>query len=200
MRQGIFFILLPFLISKKNFRDDIRNFREKYIQEHLRDEHSPIKEKEATQLRFYKPNIKYRVQGLFTKIYDSKGFIMETYSGKKKHYYTYGKVEFRFQDKVHALYIYQSKKLMENEKYADYLFIPFKDRTNYKTTYGGGRYLDLKTSDIHNRRIALDFNKSYNPYCAYAGGYSCPIPPTENHLPFSIKAGEKKYRGSTNQH
>jgi uncharacterized protein (DUF1684 family) len=78
-------------------------------------------------------------------------------------------------------------------KYKNYLFVPFKDMTNGKETYGGGRYLDLETTDIQNDSVILDFNKAYNPYCAYSNGYSCPIPPKENHLAVSIEAGEKTF-------
>jgi uncharacterized protein (DUF1684 family) len=73
------------------------------------------------------------------------------------------------------------------------LFVPFKDRTNYDATYGGGRYIDLSTKDIVNGRILLDFNKCYNPYCAFADGFNCPIPPDENSLPIEIAAGEKTF-------
>ena len=60
-------------------------------------------------------------------------------------------------------------------------------------TYGGGRYIDLTITDIKNNLIELDFNKCYNPYCAYSDGYSCPIPPDENNLKIKIEAGEKKF-------
>jgi uncharacterized protein (DUF1684 family) len=73
------------------------------------------------------------------------------------------------------------------------LFIPFNDLTNYEETYGGGRYLDVSTTDIVNGKMVVDFNKSYNPYCAYSDGYNCPIPPDANKLQVTIKAGEKNY-------
>jgi uncharacterized protein (DUF1684 family) len=80
-------------------------------------------------------------------------------------------------------------------QYKDYLYLPFKDFTNGESTYGGGRYLDFKMSDIQeNQTIIIDFNKAYNPYCAYSDGYSCPIPPSENHLQVFIEAGEKNIK------
>ncbi len=71
------------------------------------------------------------------------------------------------------------------------LFVPFRDATTGKETYAAGRYIDLteNTSGIYD----LDFNRAYNPYCAYGGDYSCPIPPEENRLPVPIRAGEKNY-------
>lgn len=71
------------------------------------------------------------------------------------------------------------------------LFIPFRDATSGSETYAPGRYIDLaeNTTGIYE----LDFNRAYNPYCAYSNTYSCPLPPPENTLPVPIRAGEKKY-------
>jgi uncharacterized protein (DUF1684 family) len=71
--------------------------------------------------------------------------------------------------------------------------VPFGDATSGFESYGGGRYLDFTISDIKNNFLPIDFNKAYNPYCAYTAGYSCPIPPKENLLNASISAGEKNY-------
>mgnify|MGYP006303059821 CR=1 FL=1 len=74
------------------------------------------------------------------------------------------------------------------------LFIIFADPTNGDTTYGGGRYLDFRLRDIRNGRLAIDFNRAYNPYCAYGDGYQCPIPPPENHLQTRVAAGERTFK------
>lgn len=72
------------------------------------------------------------------------------------------------------------------------LFVPFSDATSGQETYGAGRYLDLDrtTTGIY----VLDFNTAYNPYCAYNPAYDCPVPPKENKLPVSVRAGEKTPR------
>jgi uncharacterized protein len=119
---------------------------------------------------------------------------MQTHSGKIKQYFKYGFITFTLNNKPYKLYIYQSESLMHKEGFEDYLFLPFTDNTNYKTTYGGGRYLDFKLGDIKNNILELDFNKCYNPYCAYAEGFSCPIPPAENSLQTTIEAGEKLWK------
>lgn len=67
----------------------------------------------------------------------------------------------------------------------------WKDGTSGKTTYGGGRYLEFSTSDVKSQQLVVDFNKAFNPYCAYNPGYACPLPPAENTLEESITAGEK---------
>jgi len=92
-----------------------------------------------------------------------------------------------------TLEIYQSVKLRQQAQYQDLLFMPFKDATNKTQTYGGGRYLDFKIGDIQQGQLEIDFNKCYNPYCAYKDGYACPVPPAVNHLKTRIEAGEKKF-------
>ncbi|MCI0396478.1 MAG: DUF1684 domain-containing protein, partial [Chloroflexi bacterium] len=73
---------------------------------------------------------------------------------------------------------------------------PFRDTTNGQETYGAGRYLDSHRPGLNQLgpdRFEVDFNYSYNPYCAYSEYYSCPLPPRENWLKVPIRAGEKNY-------
>ena len=80
---------------------------------------------------------------------------------------------------------------MSKPGYEDYLFLPFLDNTNGETSYGGGRYVEgrIPEGDI----LVIDFNKAYNPYCAYNEKYSCPIVPRENSVDENIEAGVKAY-------
>ena len=71
----------------------------------------------------------------------------------------------------------------------DRLFVPFADETSGKETYAPGRYLDLDRTATSI--YLVDFNRAYNPYCAYNSKYDCPYPPRENHLPLAIRAGER---------
>jgi uncharacterized protein len=100
-------------------------------------------------------------------------------------------------DTLCSLQVFQNLGLLNDPKYSDHLFIPFTDGTTYTETYGGGRYIDLSTKDIKGDKLMVDFNKCYNPYCAYAEGYNCPIPPVENRLPISIHAGERNWAKET---
>lgn len=70
-------------------------------------------------------------------------------------------------------------------------FLPFRDATSGKESYGAGRYLDVEERD---GRVHIDFNYAYNPYCAYDDAYSCPLPPPDNWLQVSVRAGEATYR------
>src|SRR5690606_10222897 len=122
-----------------------------------------------------------------------KPFMMPTRSGKVKEYRQYALITFQLHGKDITMAVYQSQTLIKDPKYKDHLFLPFTDDTNYKETYGGGRYIDLDLTDIKNSKIVVRFNKCYNPYCAYSDGYNCPIPPKENSLAIEIKAGEKAF-------
>jgi uncharacterized protein len=108
-----------------------------------------------------------------------------TNKGTKKRYIRYGKFRFQLAGKDYALDIYKSIL-------SDYLFIPYKDLTNGKETYEGGRYTDAEV--LSGCQMVLDFNMAYHPSCAYNERFTCPIPPRENFLPIAIKAGEKNHK------
>jgi len=74
---------------------------------------------------------------------------------------------------------------------ADGLFFAFGDRTNGRMTYGGGRFLYADAP--RDGEVELDFNKSYNPPCAFSEFATCPLPPPGNRLKVAVEAGEKKY-------
>jgi len=117
---------------------------------------------------------------------------MNTTTGREPLYVKYGEAHFVFQEKEIVLNIYQNQGLLTQPEYQDYLFLPFTDVTNGASSYAGGRYIDLKIPE--SETILIDFNTAYNPYCAYNGRYSCPIPPEENHLDLKIIAGVKAYK------
>lgn len=74
----------------------------------------------------------------------------------------------------------------------DRLFLVFADRTNGKTTYGGGRYLYTPLPDQEGG-VLIDFNKAYNPPCVFTEYATCPLPPPQNRLDLAVTAGEKIY-------
>ena len=185
--------------SGSSVKQSTKEFRQHYKEKFLKNERSPFYDKADAlkYLRFFKAKSKYKVNGTFHRTPDEKPFEMATYSGDLKPYVKFGVVSFTLNGTKHHLAIYQNltyKKIDPN-----HLFLPFKDATSNKKTYGGGRYLDLKMTDIVGNKMTLDFNQAYNPWCAFSGGYSCPVPPKENHLPVAIKAGEKKYAKKSNK-
>lgn len=71
------------------------------------------------------------------------------------------------------------------------LFVPFRDPTGRSETYPAGRYVEAEPSG--DGRWVLDFNRAYNPYCAYNDQWRCPLPPAENWLDVEIRAGEQRF-------
>jgi len=112
-----------------------------------------------------------------------------TNTGEMRDGLRYGSFEFVAEGQACRLQVYRLDDSANSGQ--PYLFIPFRDATTGTETYSAGRYLDLpeNTSGIYD----LDFNRAYNPLCAYGEGYSCPIAPDENRLPVPIRAGEKNY-------
>lgn len=97
-------------------------------------------------------------------------------------YLRVARAHFELDGRPLALTVYRSLE-------GGHLFVPFTDRTTGKETYGAGRYLDPEPAA--DDRLTLDFNRAYNPYCAYAAHWVCPVPPAENHLDIAVRAGEK---------
>ncbi|WP_439414853.1 DUF1684 domain-containing protein [Larkinella sp. GY13] len=168
--------------------------RENYKAEFLKAPKSPLKKEDLKNLRFYDPDSTYRVEATVQRTPQAEPFELPTYDGQKKSYVPYAVLTFRIQGKSHHLTVYRSLQLARLPQYRDYLFLPFKDATNGQKTYGGGRYMDLRMGDIKDGKVVIDFNKAYNPSCAYSDGYACPIPPKDNHLAVAVEAGEKTYK------
>lgn len=185
--------LAPLTIFAQDFKSEIEKHREEYKAEFLKNSSSPLKIEDFEYLRFYEPNEKFKVVCEFVATKQGKPFEIPTSSGQTTTYTKFGELRFEIDGKAYKLAVYQSLSLRRMPQYRDYLFIPFKDLTNGKESYGGGRYLDLRMKEIEGDKIYLDFNKAYNPYCAFSAGYSCPIPPKENHLKVAIEAGEKNF-------
>ncbi len=106
-------------------------------------------------------------------------------------YRVYGKATFRLRGEPVTLTVLQSLITDEDGNASEHLFVPFTDRTSGETTYGGGRYLDVRIPEDPSR-LVLDFNKAYQPYCAYTDGYACPVPPAENFIDLAVTAGVRQ--------
>ncbi len=196
MRIITFLLLLISMNSfAQSYAEQIAKHREAYKQDFIKDERSPLKKSDQQNLHFYEADSAYKVLADVEILKNEKVFKMPTFNGSSSDYYKYAHVNFVLNDQKIQMTLYRSVALSTNPVYKDHLFLPFTDETNNKETYGGGRYIDLDAKDIINNHIEIDFNKAYNPYCAYSDGYRCPVPPEENDLPLALKAGEKLYTG-----
>ncbi len=191
----ILLILLCYLFTgisfaqSKTYKDSVEAYLKKYVREH-----EVVRGKDKELMAFYPVNEKYLIKCKFKRSMNSPWFRMESSGQIKRNYRVYGTIHFLINDTTVTLNIYQSQDLMATDKYRDHLFIPFTDATSGEETYESGRYIDLEIKDTKNDIVVIDFNKAYNPYCAYVSGkFNCPIPPAENRLPVAIRAGEKAF-------
>ena len=195
-KLSFLFLILSLFLNAQTEKENIasiKKFQKELNTEYLNPKESPLRGDNPKNFKkhpFFPINLKYRVTAKFVKTENPVPFELPTSSGKFKQYQEYGKATFELDGKSLTLTLYQSLDLMKMKKYKDHLFLPFRDETNEKETYGGGKYMDLKIPA--GNEIILDFNQSYQPYCAYnAFDYNCPIVPAENKLPVRIEAGVK---------
>jgi len=193
----LFSITSSTLFAQTNFKTDIKEFRVEYLENFSKHDYSPFYEhpESLSELRFYKAKPNYRVVAKIELTEKMAPVQIKTYSGREKTFKQFAWAHFELKGKKHKLALYEMFGQGKIPQLNDDLFVPFKDFTNGDKTYGGGRYIDIKKSSITNGTIEIDFNKCYNPYCAFATGYNCPVPPIENHLQRKIVAGEKMYHG-----
>lgn len=170
-----------------------KKYISRYQKEYVKAHEVVNTKKDKKYFRFFPADVKYKVSANFIALEDTVGFMMPTSSKKMKKFLRYGIVNFDIDGKPYQLHVYRNVALMSDPVYKNHLFLPFTDLTSGEESYGGGRYIDLETTDIINHQLVIDFNKAYNPYCTYSDGYNCPVPPRENDLPVAIRAGEKAF-------
>jgi len=152
----------------------------------------PEQLKDFKGLKYFEPDLMYKVDGKLVKDDKQEIVLMKTSTDREPAYVRYGVVYFKIDTFNLKLAVFQNKKMLDLSQDTNLLFVPFRDGTNGKETYGGGRYFDCEIPPTGNS-ILLDFNKAYNPYCAYNPRFSCVIPPEENRLVVRIEAGEKVF-------
>lgn len=202
----LFFVIALFCtalsISAQDFygTEDLKIFRAGRDAEMRNKEETPLREEDIaafTGLKYFETDKKFRLKAKLVKEQNEQKINFETSSGRVKTYLRYGRIEFKLDNKRYTLIAFQAQPgppPAMPDTYDDLLFIPFRDMTSGKDTYGSGRYLSIwipRGTD----KVLLDFNMAYNPSCAYGTSrFSCPIPPRENRLAVEIKAGEKNYK------
>lgn len=174
---------------------DIIAFQKALNEEFRNPETSPLPDKyrkDFEGLDFFPPDTNFRVVANLLRTPGALPFMMPTTTDRKSREVVYGIASFMLQGQKFELEIYQNQELMLQEEYEDYLFLPFLDATNGEETYSGGRYIDLSIPS--GNTLIIDFNKAYNPYCAYNKKYSCPIVPQVNQLHASVMAGVRAFK------
>lgn len=144
------------------------------------------------KLDYFKIDSAYRLIATFEPITPPIKAEIESSGRNNNEYYKVGYLHFKLDGKDLTLTAFQDVNWLDDPQLKNNLFVPFADLTSGKTTYGGGRFLDLEKGE--GNKIIIDFNLAYNPYCAYNDDWSCPIPPQENAIRVEVKAGEKTYK------
>ena len=179
--------------EKRTYVQSILQERAKKDSSFAADANSPIPAEQLVKfkgLRYFKVDPNLRLTAQLQKLAHSDSFKIMTSKGVERPIMRYGYFEVELQNRAHRLFVY--KLLDIQDRYPNALFLPFLDSTSGKESYGGGRYLDLEVNE--SGLYELDFNRAYNPLCAYGRTiYRCPIPPEENRLPVSVRAGEKTW-------
>ena len=190
--KNVILLLLVFpglrLAAQSGYTDSIASYFSSYVRNH-----EVVADSLKDGFRFYPANEGYRVTADVEEVRNSPWFSVETSGTQRKTFRIYAIAKFNLDGRPLELALLQSQGL--GAGYENYLFLPFTDLTNGEDTYTNGRYIDLAITDIMGKKIVLDFNKAYNPYCAYVSGkYNCPVPPEKNRLDVAIEAGEKMFR------
>lgn len=190
----IFLFLFGSLISCAQKKITAVDFQKNLNEEFADATKSPLtdEDREAFKgLDFFPIDSTYIVKASFTRTKNEKVFGMKTTTERMPMYVKYAEVSFILKGENYKLNVYQSIDLIKMKEYKNHLFLPFSDLTSGNESYIGGRYIDLEIPK--GKTITIDFNKAYNPYCAYNYKYSCPIVPLENDLATEINAGVKKF-------
>jgi hypothetical protein len=136
-------------------------------------------------LRYYPPDQKYAVPAEL-RVFDSRQRVeVPTSTGTIRRMEVVGTLHFTIDGQQMSL----GALVPEGTRQIQELFVPFADLTTGKETYKAGRYLDIPPTNT--RLYTIDFNRAYNPTCAYNESYECPYPPPSNRLKVPIRAGEK---------
>ena len=182
-RAGIWVILLN--VTLWEFRREKDSF--------FRSAQSPLSAASRADfqgLQYFPEKAELRLSVLLERDAAREAVLMATSTGSERVYERLGWVTFSVDGVAARLALYAA----EGDQQPEEAFVPFRDATNGMETYGSGRYVE---AELAGDMATLDFNLAYNPYCAYADRWSCPIPPKENWLEVPIRAGELGFERAT---
>lgn len=178
---------------EESYEQHLLRQREEKDEFFANDPHSPIAPDQRKEnfpgLQYFPPDFEYRFVLPLHKHEERTEIVVETTTEGEQSYLRWGEFRLEIDDHSITLQAYKS------DPDASHLWVPFRDETNGEQTYGAGRYLDLSYEDDQHPsgEWVLDFNRAYNPTCAYNEAYECPLIPMENWLDVAISAGEQTY-------
>lgn len=170
---------------------ELTDFRAEKDEVFRDDYQSPLtaeQQADFTGLNYYPENPSLDVTATLEPFSAFEPVQMITSKGSIQAFNRVGRLHFTVDGVEQALTLYQDAG-------GQYLFLPFTDATSGDETYDAGRYVEVESAGMEDevQLVRIDFNRAYNPYCAYNEDWVCPVPPAENRLSVSIRAGEKKF-------
>ena len=143
-------------------------------------------------LRFFPFDRAYRVRTMIAPVVPPQPLTLAASDGSTRPAHRVGTVKVALPEGGATLSLYRLDDMAASAP--DHLFLPFKDAAAGRETYGSGRYLEVQA--LPGGVVELDFNRAYNPDCAYGISGQCPITPAENTLAFVVAAGEMNPEGA----
>ena len=185
------FIVLP---VQNSYFERIYQFRNQKNHFVKNSEDSPLEEeqlKDFKKLKYFPIDKHFKKEAGITLYKQKDTLKLQILRSQKEtdFFIKYGKIVFEHKNEIYQLDFF---KHINDPKQTNRYFIPFYDLSNNINTYKNGRYLDFKI-DTSKVIQTIDFNLTYNPFCAYNRNYKCPIPPKTNFLPFMVDAGEMNF-------
>ena len=194
MKKFLWFILAVVVVifvvtqngqSDEDFKNEVMAYWQDKHDFYKNSQASPFVQKNAAyeEVQIFPIEAMYKVNATLERFTTRELVTIGNSDGSSTKYLKFATAKFQINGTSQQLLIL--KALGFGNQY----FTAFGDETSGNTTYGGGRYLDLAIGK--SDRVEIDFNKAYNPYCAYFEDFTCPLPPLENLLTVEIKAGER---------
>jgi uncharacterized protein len=164
--------------------EEFRAQKDAFFKTHPQSPLTAEQQANFTGLRYFPENPELRLVLPIEPFVEPDTVLMQTSAGDARAYIRYGRLHFTVDGQDVALTLYSDVD-------SGAFFLPFVDALRGRETYGAGRYLDPEP--LGDGQFLIDFNKAYNPYCAYNDEWSCPLTPVENWLRVPVRAGEKLF-------
>jgi uncharacterized protein len=168
-----------------------RRLKDRFMSEHPESPFVDAHVQGFSGLHYFPPDPAYRVVAPLERVDPPQYAYLRTNRDNQAEMRLVGRLRFTIKGRSLSLGVYHASGSASTS-----VFVPFRDRTSGKETYGPGRYLTIDLNETD--RYDLDFNRAFNPYSAYTDAFECSFPPAENDLPIPIRAGEKVWTPERN--
>lgn len=183
---GIGGIIFYSLSGSESYADVVEKQRATFLKNLMDEKDSPVASlNDFSGIKYFDADKKYIIDAEFKAESSSSQTMILMTDSTQSEIQKAGSATFSIDGKSYTVSLFDEGEM--------FLF-PFRDLTNAKETYGGGRFINIPKDKLNGNTIEIDFNNAHNFYCAYNENFICPIPPKENFINVEIRVGEKKYK------